>query len=352
MSIIERRRVLTIGLFCAATIITLSAGMQPAAAQARVGNPAPAFSLTDSKGRAVSLAEYKGKTVVLEWTNHQCPYVGKHYRGNNMQALQKKWTGQGVVWLSMISSAPGLEGHVSPQQANQLTADRGAAPTAVLFDPTGKVGHAYGARATPHMYVINGEGVLVYIGGIDDQPTARLEDLKSARNFVDEALSEISQGNRCPPPVRAPMVVRSNMRRETTRARLRGGLSPQRWHPEISGRDSASAKPLEGRMLRIRRARGAVARARCASAGQGRFLGPGFIDDQPNADVGALRNVRYRGGKADVPRTSRNVRFLTHLRHPSPYTSSRISRPEDHQRQPCYCTSAPPHRGTARSCCV
>jgi hypothetical protein len=99
-----------------------------------------------------------------------------------------------VAWLSVISSAPGLQGHVSPQQANKLTADRGAAPTAVLLDPTGKVGRAYGARTTPHMYVIDGEGALVYMGGIDDRPTARLEDLKSARNFVDEALGEISQG--------------------------------------------------------------------------------------------------------------------------------------------------------------
>jgi peroxiredoxin len=194
MSTIERRRVLVIGLYCAASIITLSTGAQAAVAQARIGAPAPAFTLTDSNGRALSLADFKDKTVVLEWTNHDCPYVGKHYRGNNMQALQKKWTGQGVAWLSVISSAPGLNGHVSPQQANKLTIDRGAAPTAVLFDPTGKVGRAYGARTTPHMYVINGEGTLVYMGGIDDQPSARLEDLKSARNFVDEALSEISQG--------------------------------------------------------------------------------------------------------------------------------------------------------------
>ena len=194
MIIIERRRVLAIGLCCAATIITLRAGVQPATAQARIGAPAPAFTLTDSTGRDLSLVDFKGKTVVLEWTNHGCPYVGKHYRGNNMQALQKKWTGQGVVWLTVISSAPGQQGHVTPQQANKLTADRGAAPTAVLFDPTGKVGRAYGARTTPHMYVINGEGALVYMGGIDDQPTARLEDLKRARNFVDEALGEIPQG--------------------------------------------------------------------------------------------------------------------------------------------------------------
>jgi peroxiredoxin len=194
MSIVVRGWVSTVGLFGAAAIIALSAGAQPATAQARLGAPAPAFTLTDSNGQNRSLADFKGKTVVLEWTNHECPYVGKHYRGNNMQALQKKWTAQGVVWLSMISSAPGREGHASPQQANKLTVDRGAAPTAVLFDPTGKIGHAYGARATPHMYVIDGGGVLVYIGGIDDQPTARLEDLKIARNFVDLALSEIAQG--------------------------------------------------------------------------------------------------------------------------------------------------------------
>lgn len=192
MRIVERHHRSTIGLLCAAAI--LSAPAQPAAAQVRAGNPAPAFSLTDSNGRAVSLNDFKGKTVVLEWTNHQCPYVGKHYRGNNMQALQRKWTGQGVVWLSVISSAPGEQGHVSPQEANKLTVERGAAPSAVLFDPTGKVGRAYGARTTPHMYVISGEGALVYLGGIDDQPSARLEDLKIAKNFVDQALTEIAQG--------------------------------------------------------------------------------------------------------------------------------------------------------------
>ncbi|HEY6604413.1 MAG TPA: redoxin domain-containing protein, partial [Xanthobacteraceae bacterium] len=107
MSIIERRGTLAIGLYCAMTIVILSAGMQFASAQALIGAAAPAFTLTDSNGRTLSLADFKGKTVVLEWTSHECPYVGKHYRGNNMQALQKKWTGQGVVWLSVISSAPG-----------------------------------------------------------------------------------------------------------------------------------------------------------------------------------------------------------------------------------------------------
>ena len=194
MRTIARRRVFAFALYCAAALVAGCASVGSAAAQARLGAAAPAFTLTDSNGGVRSLAAFKGKTVVLEWTNHECPYVGKHYRGNNMQALQKKWTGKGVVWLSIISSAPGREGYVSPQQANKLTAERGAAPTAVLFDPSGKVGRAYGARATPHMYVISGEGLLVYMGGIDDQPSARLEDLKIARNFVDQALTEIAQG--------------------------------------------------------------------------------------------------------------------------------------------------------------
>ena len=199
MNMIERCRASAILLYCAA-IIALSTGVQPAIAEVRIGAPAPAFTLTDSNGRHRSLADFKGKTVVLEWTNHDCPYVRKHYRSNNMQALQKKWTGQGVAWLSVISSGPGREGHVTPQQANQLTADRGAAPSAVLLDPTGQAGRAYGARVTPHMYVINGEGALVYMGGIDDQPTARVEDVKGARNFIDTALSEIAQGK----PVSVP----------------------------------------------------------------------------------------------------------------------------------------------------
>lgn len=193
MNLVTRRGLLSASLGVAALVGFQGFG-GPALAQANLGSAAPAFTLTDSNGRARTLNEFKGKTVVLEWTNHQCPYVGKHYRSNNMQALQKKWTGQGVVWLSVISSAPGAEGHVTPQQANQLTSERNAAPSAVLFDPKGTTGRAYGARTTPHMYIINGDGVLVYMGGIDDQPTARLEDLKIAKNYVDLALTEIAQG--------------------------------------------------------------------------------------------------------------------------------------------------------------
>ena len=197
MDLVTRRGILSgsIGACLGvATFIASPAFVGPAFAQANLGSAAPAFTLADSNGRNRTLNEFKGKTVVLEWTNHQCPYVGKHYRGNNMQALQKKWTGQGVVWLSVISSAPGEEGHVTSQQANQLTSERNAAPSAVLFDPKGTTGRAYGARTTPHMYIINGDGVLVYMGGIDDQPSARLEDLKIAKNYVDQALTEMVQG--------------------------------------------------------------------------------------------------------------------------------------------------------------
>ena len=195
MKFSSRRDFLALTLLGAAAIFALDASIQSGAfAQARVGARAPTFTLPDSNGREVTLANLKGKTVVLEWTNHLCPYVRKHYGGNNMQALQKKWTAREVVWLSIISSAPGLEGHVTGAEANKLTADRGAAPSAVLFDPKGTVGQAYGARTTPHMFVISGDGMLQYAGGIDDKQSARLEDLKIAKNFVDEALSEMAQG--------------------------------------------------------------------------------------------------------------------------------------------------------------
>ena len=194
MNTFGRRDVLAAALGITA-ILALDVATQPGAfAQANVGAQAPAFTAADTNGRTVSLADLKGKTVVLEWTNHQCPYVGKHYRGNNMQALQKKWTAQNVVWLSVISSAPGTEGYVSAEQANKLTVERGAAPTAILLDPKGTVGHAYGARTTPHMYIIAGDGKLLYAGGIDDKQSAALDDLKSAKNFVDAALTEVAAG--------------------------------------------------------------------------------------------------------------------------------------------------------------
>ncbi len=165
-----------------------------AAAGLRVGTPAPAFSLTDSNDKAVSLAEQRGKLVVLEWTNHQCPFVAKHYRSGNMQALQQKWTAQGVVWLTLISSAPGTQGFVTGNEANDLTVSRKAAPSSVLFDPAGTTGHAYGATHTPHMYIVSPQGELLYMGGIDDKATTDLADVPKAKPYVDIALTELAAG--------------------------------------------------------------------------------------------------------------------------------------------------------------
>jgi AhpC/TSA family len=197
MPLVARRTVLAVGLGGAAAIalhVVPAPIFAYAAAQARIGEPAPAFSLADSYGKTISLGDFKGKTVVLEWTNHDCPYVRKHYGSQNMQVLQKKWTAQGVVWLTLISSRPGAQGFVHGLEANKLTADPGAAPTAVLLDPSGSVGRSYGAQLTPHMYVNTGDGALAYMGGIDDKPTTRLEDLKTAKDVVDAALSEVALG--------------------------------------------------------------------------------------------------------------------------------------------------------------
>ena len=160
----------------------------------RVGSPAPQFTVTDSNGKSHKLSDFKGKTVVLEWTNHQCPFVLKHYETGNMQGLQKEATGKGVVWLSVVSSASGQQGFVSGQQANQLTRSRNASPTAVLLDPNGNLGRLYGARTTPHMFVIDGKGVLQYMGAIDDKPTANKADAKTANNYVRAALNSVMSG--------------------------------------------------------------------------------------------------------------------------------------------------------------
>src|SRR5262249_43641493 len=146
MSIIERRPMLAIGLYCAMTMIILSGGTQFATAQALIGAAAPAFTLTDSNGRNLSPADFNGKSVVLEWTSHECPYVGKHYRGNNMQALQKKWTGQGVVWLSVISSAPGQPGYVSPQLGEQAHGRSGRGAHCGAVRPHGEGGRRAARR--------------------------------------------------------------------------------------------------------------------------------------------------------------------------------------------------------------
>lgn len=176
----------------------------PVRAAVMTGKPAPAFTLSDQDGVQRSLADFAGKTVVLEWTNHDCPYVKKHYGAGAMQALQKAATADGVVWLTIVSSAPGKQGHVTGAQAKSLTRDRSAAPTAVLLDPTGEVGKLYGAKTTPHMYVINGSGALVYQGGIDDKATADPADLAGAQNYVAAALADLKAGRPVAVPAAKP----------------------------------------------------------------------------------------------------------------------------------------------------
>ncbi len=173
--------------------LLLGAAAAPAFAAPAIGQPAPAFTAVDSKGKQHSLADYKGKTVVLEWTNHDCPYVKKHYQAN-MQNLQKQAQDAGVVWLSVISSAPGEQGHVDGKKADELTASRNAAPTAVLLDPQGTVGKAYDARTTPHMYVIDAKGVLRYAGGIDSIASAKLEDIEKASPLFKTAMEAVVKG--------------------------------------------------------------------------------------------------------------------------------------------------------------
>lgn len=183
-------------LFRAAAAIAFTGVLMTATAHANpeIGKPAPAFTAVDSNGKTHNLSDFRGKTVVLEWTNHECPYVVKHYSTNNMQGLQKAAASDGVVWLSVISSAKGEQGHVSGEKANELTKERNAAPTAVLIDEAGTIGRAYEARTTPHMFVINAEGTLAYMGGIDDRPTANKADVEGATNYVKLALDSIKEG--------------------------------------------------------------------------------------------------------------------------------------------------------------
>lgn len=159
-----------------------------------VGSPAPNFTAKDSNGKTVSLADFKGKTVVLEWTNNGCPFVRKHYGSGNMQALQAEATKQGVVWLSIASSPPGMQGHVDGPAANAELVRSGAKPTAVLLDSNSTIARTYQARVTPHMYIIDAKGTLVYMGGIDDKPTANPADIAGAKNYVREALGDIKAG--------------------------------------------------------------------------------------------------------------------------------------------------------------
>jgi peroxiredoxin len=181
------------------TLIALSLGWA-----ARLGEAAPDFTATDTNGEVHKLSEYQGKFVVLEWTNRGCPYTQKHYNSGNMQRLQREWTGRGVVWLTVISSAPGKQGYVTASEENAYLKQANAAPTAVLLDPAGTLGHLYDAKTTPHIFVINPKGSLIYKGAIDDRPTTDVSDVNGAKNYVSLALEEASSGKPVGTPTSRP----------------------------------------------------------------------------------------------------------------------------------------------------
>jgi peroxiredoxin len=171
---------------------------------AKVGDAAPNFTATASNGKVVHLSDYSGKYVVLEWHNNGCPYVGKQYNSGNMQRLQKQWTARGVVWLTIISSAPGKQGYVTAGEENAYMAKMQAAPTAALLDPTGEIGHLYDAKTSPHMIVINPQGTVIYNGAIDDKPTTDLGDVPGATNYVSMALEQSLAGKQVATPATRP----------------------------------------------------------------------------------------------------------------------------------------------------
>lgn len=187
-----------------AALPLIAGSLAPAAHAATLGQPAPPFELKDAGGKTVQLADFKGKHVVLEWTNPGCPFVAKHYGSQNMQGLQKEFTAQGVVWLSISSTAPGNPEYLAPAALSAKYQAWGASATGLLLDDSGAVGKAYAAKTTPHLFVIDPAGKLVYAGGIDDKRSADPADVKTAKNFVRAALLESLAGKAVSVPSAAP----------------------------------------------------------------------------------------------------------------------------------------------------
>lgn len=188
----------------AAAAITAGALVVSTANAAPPGDAAPAFREMNTAGKEISLADFKGKTVVLEWTNDGCPFVQKHYNSDNMQKTQAAAAKDGVIWLSVISSKPGSQGHVDAAKADKLTADRGAKPTHVLLDPDGSMGRAFGAKTTPHMYIITPDGKIAYNGAIDSIKSNKIDDVPKATNYVTAALTALKAGKSPDPALTVP----------------------------------------------------------------------------------------------------------------------------------------------------
>ncbi len=187
-------RALGLGLVVAIGLSRPVAAARTPEGAAAAGTPAPSFSGEDLDGQPWSLAALRGRYVVLEWLNPDCPFSKKHYTSGNMQQLQRRYTGRGVVWLSVDSSAPGKQGHLVPAQARAFVTSRDAAPTALLLDPSGAIGRSYGATTTPHLFIIDPAGVVIYRGAIDDRPSADPADVPGATNYVAQALEEALSG--------------------------------------------------------------------------------------------------------------------------------------------------------------
>jgi peroxiredoxin len=173
-------------------------------AEVKTGDPAPPFTLTDINGVSHSLSDFRGKTVVLEWINHGCPFVVKHYEKGHMQALQREATANGVVWLSICSSAPGKQGHYSAEEWKKLNAKKQGAAAAILLDEDGAVGRLYGAKTTPHMFIIDGQGILVYQGAIDSKRSTDPDDIPKSENYVRAALDDLAAGRPVAKPQTTP----------------------------------------------------------------------------------------------------------------------------------------------------
>lgn len=188
---LQRRHLLAMGT--SALALPVLGIHRPAQAAATVGQSAPDFSLTDTTGKTVSLSQFKGKNVVLEWNNPGCPFVRKHYNGN-MQSLHKDFTSKDVVWLAINSTETQSGDYLAPEKLARWMRDKGASPSATLMDESGQVGAAYGARVTPHMYIVSAQGLLVYAGAIDSIPTARESDIEKATNYVRKGLDELLAG--------------------------------------------------------------------------------------------------------------------------------------------------------------
>lgn len=181
-------------LMAAALALVVSACLPKAVAAIEVGQTAPAFTATDSNGNTHSLSDFAGKTVVLEWHNPDCPYVVKYYDSGRMQELQAQYAADNVVWLTVNSGAEGKQGHMTPEQANEYITEKSGKATAYLIDADGTVGQAYGAKTTPHMFIIDGDGTLVYNGAIDNNNSAKMDSLENAQNYVVAALDSLKAG--------------------------------------------------------------------------------------------------------------------------------------------------------------